>query len=257
MANRIRLGIIGTSDWVELMYLTNLSNRSDVEIAAIAARNPARLAEMAAKYGIAATFTDYRQLIANGGLDAVVVATPDDQHLAMTLAAVDKGLHVLCEKPLANNAADARRMLVAAQRRDIKHMVLFTYRWQPHYQYLKTLIDDETLGGVYRAQFSFIHDYARDNSYQWRLDRHRANGVIGDLGSHMIDLLRWYFGEIASVSATLGTSISRTQIVGHEAGSGYDSGHLSLRLANGVLGVIDVTALSHLADMGAKQVVRI
>ena len=55
MANRIRLGIIGTSDWVELMYLTNLANRSDVEIAAIAARNPARLAEMAAKYGIAAT----------------------------------------------------------------------------------------------------------------------------------------------------------------------------------------------------------
>ena len=87
MANRIRLGIIGTCDWVELMYLTNLSNRSDVRIAAIAGRNPARLAEMAAKYSIAATFSAYRQLIANGGIDAVVVATPDDQHPSMTLAA--------------------------------------------------------------------------------------------------------------------------------------------------------------------------
>jgi len=257
MANRIRLGIIGTSDWVELMYLTNLSNRSDVEIAAIAARNPARLAEMAAKYGIAATFTDYRQLIANGGLDAVVVATPDDQHLAMTLAAVDQGLHVLCEKPLANNAADARRMLEAAQRRGVKHMVLFTWRWQPHYQYLKSLIEDGIFGDVYRAQFSFIAGFARDNAYQWRLDPSRANGVIGDLGSHMIDLMHWYFGEIATVGATLGTSISRAGVVGHEVGSGYDSGHLSLRLANGILGVVDVSVVSHCADMVAKHIVRI
>jgi predicted dehydrogenase len=183
MAGRLRLGIIGTSDWTELMYLNNLRDRPDVEIAAIAGRNPARLAARASKHGIAATFRDYRQLIADGGLDAVVVATPDDEHLAMTLAAIDKGLHVLCEKPLANNAVDARRMLDAAERRGIKHMVLFTYRWQPHYQYLKLLIEDGTFGSVYRAQFSFVSGYSRDNVYQWRLDPHRANGAIGDLGS--------------------------------------------------------------------------
>jgi predicted dehydrogenase len=73
----------------------------------------------------------------------------------------------------------------------------------------------------------------------------------------MIDLLRWYFGEVATVSATLATSISRAAIVGHEAGSGNDSGRLSLRLANGILGVVDVTTVSHTADMAAKHVVRI
>ena len=179
MANRIRLGIIGTCDWVELMYLTNLSNRSDVRIAAIAGRNPARLAEMAAKYSIAATFSAYRQLIANGGVDAVVVATPDDQHPSMTLAAVDHGLHVLCEKPLANNAADARRMLEAAQRRGAKHMVLFTWRWQPHYQYLKSLIEDGIFGDVYRAQFSFIAGFARDNAMTTPTTASSAGSTFG------------------------------------------------------------------------------
>ncbi|HKF87032.1 MAG TPA: Gfo/Idh/MocA family oxidoreductase [Propionibacteriaceae bacterium] len=119
------------------------------------------------------------QLIANGGIDAVVVATPDDQHPSMTLAAVDHGLHVLCEKPLANNAADARRMLEAAQRRGAKHMVLFTWRWQPHYQYLKSLIEDGIFGDVYRAQFSFIAGFARDNAMTTPTTASSAGSTFG------------------------------------------------------------------------------
>jgi predicted dehydrogenase len=91
---------------------------------------------MSKKHGIDATYTNYRKMIADGGLDAIVVASPDDQHLQMTLAAIEKGLHVLCEKPLANTAADARVMLEAAERAGVRHMVLFTWRWQPHFQFL-------------------------------------------------------------------------------------------------------------------------
>jgi predicted dehydrogenase len=257
MADRIRLGIIGTSGWTELMYLNNLRGRPDVEIAGLCGRSPERLAEMAAKHGATATFTDYRRMIDTGGLDAVVVATPDDQHLAMTLAAVDKGLHVLCEKPLANSAKDARVMLDAATRARIKHMVLFTWRWQPHMQFLKAMVDEGVFGTMYRAQFSFLAGFARDGVYQWRHDPRRANGVVGDLASHMVDLGRWLFGDIASVSATLGTSISRAGIAGHEAGSANDSAHLSIRFAGGGLGVVDTSVVAASADMLASQVVRI
>jgi predicted dehydrogenase len=255
--DRVRLGIIGTSGWTEMMYFNSLTGRDDVEIAAISGRTPGPLAEMATKHGIGATYTDYRELIANGNLDAVVVATPDDQHLEMTLAAIDKGLHVLCEKPLANSAADARKMLEAAERAGIKHMVLFTWRWQPHFQWLKALLDGGELGKVYRAQFSFITGFARNDLYQWRHDPSRANGVLGDLGSHMIDLGRWYFGEIAGVSAHVANSIPRASIQGHQTGDSNDSAHLSLAFANGVLGVVDVTTVSHTADMLCKQIVRI
>jgi predicted dehydrogenase len=256
MARRVRLGIIGTGEWAEFMYLRNLAGRADVEIV-LSGRNRARLAELAERYGVTTTYTDYRELLADGGAEAVVVVTPDDQHLPMTLAAVDSGLHVLCEKPLANNAADARRMLEAAQRRGIKHMVLFTWRWQPHFQYVKALLEDGTFGRVHRAQFSFISGSARGGAYEWRLDPARANGVTGDLASHMIDLARWYFGDVATVAATLGTSIPRDGIAGHEGGGGHDSAHLSLRFANGVLGVVDATMVSHCADMVVKHTLRI
>jgi predicted dehydrogenase len=255
--DRVRLGIIGTSYWTELMYFNNLKGRDDVEIAAISGRSPGPLAAMAEKHGIPATFTDYREMIAQGKLDAVVVAAPDDRHLPMTLAAVEQGLHVLCEKPLANTAADARTMLDAAERRGIKHMVLFTWRWQPHFQWLKAVLDSGELGRVYRAQLSFITGFARDPVYTWRHDPKVANGVLGDLGSHMIDLGRWFIGEIDSLSATLGVSIPRDAIPGHEGGSANDSAHLSMRFANGALGVVDVTVVSDTADMLVKQIVRI
>lgn len=255
--NRVRLGIIGTSGWTELMYFNNLVGRDDVEIAGLCGRSPGPLAQMAEKHRIGATYADYREMIANGGLDAIVVAAPDDQHLDMTLAAIDKGLHVLCEKPLANSAADARRMLEAAERRGIRHMVLFTWRWQPHFQLLRDMLADGQFGAVYRAHFSFLSGFARNDLYQWRHDPTRANGILGDLGSHMIDLCRWYFGDVASVSATVGNSISRAGIAGHGTGDSNDSAHLSLSFANGVLGVVDISAVSHSADMLCKHVVRI
>jgi predicted dehydrogenase len=257
MGNKVRLGIIGTSGWTEMMYLNNLHQRPDVEIAALCGRSPERLAEMAAKHGATATYTDYRRMIEEAGLDAVIVAAPDDRHPEMTLAAIEKGLHVLCEKPLANSAAEARLMHHAAEMAGVKHMVQFTWRWQPHFQYLKAMVDEGVFGTVYRAQFSFLAGFARDGAYQWRHDPARANGVLGDLGSHMIDMSRWLFGEIATVSATLGTSISRASIEGHHGGSANDSAHLSLQFESGLLGVIDTSVVAHSADMLVKHIVRI
>jgi predicted dehydrogenase len=257
MSGKVRLGIIGTSGWTELMYLNNLRNRADVEISALCGRSWERLAEMAAKHGAATTYTDYRRMIDEVELDAVIVVAPDDLHREMTLAAIEKGLHVLCEKPLANNADDARLMQEAAEKAGVKHMVLFTWRWQPHFQYLKSMVEENLFGAVYRAQFSFLAGFARDGTYQWRHDPKRANGVLGDLGSHMIDMSRWLFGEIATVTATLGTSISRAGVEGHAGGSANDSAHLSLQFESGLLAVVDTSVVAHSADMLVKQIVRI
>jgi predicted dehydrogenase len=254
---KVRLGIIGTSGWTDLICLKTLQGDPDVEIAAICGRSREHTTAVASQYGIASAFTDYRELLSHPGLDGVIIGAPDDQHLPMTLAAIEARLHVLCEKPLANTATDARRMLDAAEAARIKHMVMFTWRWQPHYQYLKQLLDDGAFGRVFRAQFSFITNFAQDNNYQWRMDPARANGVIGDLGSHMIDMGNWVFGSVASVSADLGTAYSRAAIPGHEGGSGNDIAHATLRFASGVQGVVDVTTVSHNADRLVRHVVRI
>ena len=115
MADQVRLGVIGTSWYTDAVLLTVLSAHPGATVAALCGRNRERAEEMAGKHGVPAVFADYREMYERAGLDAVVVASPDDLHFAMTMDALDAGLHVLCEKPMALTLADARAMLARAE----------------------------------------------------------------------------------------------------------------------------------------------
>lgn len=129
MTESIRVGIIGTSWWADEAHLPMLKADPRVELAAICGRNRERAQEMATKYEVPGVFTDYRDMISRGNLQAVVIATPDDEHYAMTMDALDAGLHVVCEKPLALRADHAKAMYEKgrSERRethDIFHLAL-------------------------------------------------------------------------------------------------------------------------------------
>lgn len=209
MSDRVRIGIIGTSWWTEGMFLPSFRSHPAAEIVAICGRNQYRANQLAGEYGIAQVYGDYRAMLDEAGLDAVVVVTPDELHYPMTMDALDAGLHVLCEKPLALNAGQAREMYEKAEAAKVKHMVLFTWRWQPHHLYLKQLVDEGYVGGCYQAYFSFLGPFGRDGEYQWRFDSQRSNGVVSDLGAHRIDFARWYVGDVCRVSAHLSSFVER------------------------------------------------
>ena len=246
MADKTRIGIIGTSWWTSLMYLPALKSHPGAEIAAICGRDGEKAAALAAEHGIPSVFTDYRQMLEQGGLEAVIVATPDDQHRDMVLAAAQAGLHVLCEKPLALSAADAQTMHNAVEAAGVLHMTMYTWRWPPCVQYLKTLVDDGFVGKLYRARFAYSAGTWRDDRYEWRRDGERANGLLGDVGSHMIDMAQWLIGDIASVSADAPTLMQRSAFAGRTAAN--DAAHLTVRFRGGAQGVIDVSALEHQGD---------
>ncbi len=203
MTERVRVGVIGTSWWANFMYLPSLKSHPRADVAAICGRARERAEPLAKQYDIPQVFTDYRAMIERAALDAIVIATPDDLHFPMTMAALDAGLHVLCEKPLALNAQQASAMYQKAEASQCKHMVLFTYRWFPAYRHLKQLVHAGYLGQPFDAQFNFLSSYARSDPFMWRLDRRRSHGALSDIGSHMIDLARWTMGEIVSVHARL------------------------------------------------------
>jgi predicted dehydrogenase len=208
---------------------------------------------MARKYDVPNVYTDYRALIEKGGLDAVVVAVPDDLHYPMTIDALDEGLHVLCEKPLAHSADEAREMYQKAEAAGVKHMTCFTYRWMPYYRHLKQLISDGYLGAPYHCHMRYLGGYGRRPSYQWKWDRRRADGILGDLGPHMIDLARWYFGDIGEVNARLSTFVQRPGIDDQPLDPANDSALLTLQFENGAVGVIQVSAVAHVGDRGQEQ----
>lgn len=253
----VRLGLVGTSWWADFMYVPSIRSHPGATLSAVCGTNPERTAAFAQQHGVERHYTDYRRMFADGALDAVIVATPDDTHKAIALAGIDAGLHVLCEKPLANTVADAQEMLDRAEAANIRHMVLYTWRWQPVFQYLKALIDDGYIGRPYRAHFGFIGSWGLQPTYQWRQDGDRANGVLGDLGSHMIDMGHWMIGRVASVSAHAPVMIDRTGLDGTSPRPVNDTAHLTLEYANGAQGTVDVSVLTHRGDSNVRLSARI
>lgn len=251
MPRKLKIGLIGTSWWAELMYLPSFASHPEAEVAAICGRDTARAKELAARFSIPQTFSDYREMIARSGAEAVVISVPDDLHLPMALAAIDSGLHVLCEKPLANNAADARLMRDRAVAAGVHHMVLFTWRWQPHWRYVKRLVDEGYVGRVHAVRIQFLLPFS-NGTYQWRFDGERSNGVLSDCGSHMIDLLQWMVGDVTAVSARLRTVRPAADRDGRLTKPVNDEAFLTLNAGDGVVAQIDLSAAEQIGDRGAR-----
>ena len=174
----------------------------------------------------------------------MVVATPDDLHYAVTMAALDAGRHVLCEKPMANSLEDARVMLAKADFAGVRHMMMFSWRWQPHWLYVKRLLDEGFVGHCHYAGLDFVSDGALHPSYQWRMDGSRATGALGDLGSHMFDFTRWLLGEVQGVGARLTQAIDRSAWGGEPTN---DTAAVTLALDGGTLVQVISAWPSHMA----------
>jgi len=249
MSDQVRVGVIGTSAYADSTHLPNLKSHAGVQIAAICGRNRARAQEMADKYAIPMVYTDYRQMLEQGDLDAVVIAATDDLHYPMTMDALDAGLHVLCEKPLALSAQQAQAMTEKARTKGVKHMTFFAWRFEAFHRYLHKLVGEGYIGRPYLCQFRQVGGYGRDGLYAWRFDTQHGNGILGDLGSHMIDLAHWLVGDISRVSAHLVTSVERMGADGQPLRTpANDSALLTVEFANGACGAIVVSAMAHMAE---------
>jgi predicted dehydrogenase len=248
MSGQIPVGVIGTSRWADMMHLPCLKSHPHAYIAAICGRNRDRANEMAKKYEIPFVFTDYQEMIEKGNLEAIVIVTPEDLHYPMTMHALNAGLHIMCEKPLALNAKQAKEMYEKAESIGVKHMVMFTHRWWPHIEFLKKLIDGGYLGRCYHCDIRLLYEYARDTKYRWKFDRKRSNGVLGGLGSHMIDWARLFVGDIARVSAHLATFSEHSGPDDQILDPANDSALLAIEFENDAHGVIYTSYVPYLGN---------
>ena len=246
MTEQVKVGVIGTSHWTDLIFLPIFAGCERATVTAICGRNRTHTEEIAAKFGISQVFTDYRQMIEQGKLDAVVVVTPDDTHYEMVMAALDAGLHVLCEKPIALNAKDAKAMYEKAEAKQLKHMVMYTWHWPPLMQRFKHLVDEGSIGKIYHGNFQWQTPFWRNRDYSWRVDAERANGIVADLGSHMIHLALWTMGDVVSVSAQLGFHIQRDGLNGKPLQRANDSALITLEFASGAQAQVGVSAVARL-----------
>ena len=198
----LRVGLVGTSWWSDAMYLPALANHPIGRITAICGRDSERTRGMAERWTIPHHYTEWAAMIDSGEIDALIVASPNESHHEITMAALAKNMPVLCEKPLGMNIAEADEMATTAEQRHLTTMVPFTYRFMPTNQFVKRLIDDGYVGQPYHLSMRYFAGYARDGAYAWRFDEEKAgSGILGDLGSHWLDMARWFLGEVTAVCA--------------------------------------------------------
>ncbi len=244
----MRLGLIGTSEWSEFIYLGMLRDCADGAIVALAGRNTERLASLSEKFGVPHVFPDWREMIASRQIDAVIIAAPDELHLEMTRAAVSAGLAVMCEKPLAMNAADSRTMLDAVTDGGVINEVMFTWRHQPAARFVHELVAGGVIGTPIQSEFHFLMGYARSEEYHWRLDAEHGTGSLGDLGVHLIDFAQWMLSPITTVQASLTNNYARIARDGKPVKPTNDSSLLLVGFDDGSHGVISSSLVTELGD---------
>ena len=213
----VRLAMIRTGGWGTNGHLVAYKKSPYVQVVAAADINPQNLAAAAAQHAIPATYADYREMLEREVLDAVDISTPNNTHYAASLDAIARGVNVICEKPLGMNREETRRMAAAAREAGVKTAVNFTYRNVPAARFVKEIIESGEIGEVYHVIASYNQGWLVDPSSPrvWRLDKKvTGTGVLGDLGSHLIDLARFWVGEFVAVSGHLKTFVHERPLPG-------------------------------------------
>ena len=189
-----------------------VSNFFDLEyhpvLKAACARSADQIKAFADKWGYESTETDWRKLLERKDIDAVDICVPNNLHKEISLAAAAAGKMILCEKPLAMNAAEGEEMCQAVEKAKVANIVWYNYRRVPAVSLAKKLIDDGKLGRIFHYRANFLQDWTistdlpQGGTGLWRLDAAAAgSGVTGDLLAHCIDTAIWLNGGIKDVSA--------------------------------------------------------
>lgn len=237
MDKTVGIGIIGTG-FARNVQIPAFLACENVCIASVASGSIENARATAADCGAPHFTSDWRETVGRDDVDLVCISTPPNLHREMALEAVRCGKHILCEKPMAMNRAEAAEMTRAAAEKPILALIDHELRFQPGRQYAYEMLRKRAIGKVRHAKFFFQSPGRSDAStpWNWWSDAAAGGGALGAIGSHIIDSFRWFLGtEIASVSCQLHTHVKertdRTGVV--RSVTSDDESNMLLRFADG------------------------
>ena len=218
---------------------------------AVAARNEDRVKKFAENWGYESFDTDWRNLVARKDIDVIDIASPNDTHREIAIAAAKAGKMVMCEKPLGRTAKEAEEMVAAVEKAGVPNTVWYNYRRVPAVTLIKQLLDEGKFGRIFHYRAKFLQDWTISQDLPqggeglWRLDVSVAgSGVTGDLLAHNIDTALWLNGPIVEVTAMTETFIKERKhtLTGKVQPVGIDDASAFLcRFENGSLAMFEAT----------------
>ncbi|TRL41196.1 Gfo/Idh/MocA family protein [Rhizobium straminoryzae] len=246
----MKVGIIGAS-FARAAYLPALRHVEGAEVVAIAANRIESARDAAEAFAVPHAYDDWRAMLGAHRLDLVLISTPTDTHAPMTLAALDAGAHVVCEKPTAMNTKQAAAMLEKAEALGRVHMIDHELRFNPNRQRMAELIGEGALGEIRHVNIanigsSWADPASRPKGDWWSLAE-KGGGRLGANGSHQVDLVRWWLGPVASVIGQALTMVpDRTDKRTGESwtATADDVSHLTLQMQSGALAQIFMSGVA-------------
>ena len=259
MKETVGIGIIGTgfAKTVQIPSFLAAGHAGIVSIASGSIEN----AEAAARQFSIGHFTEtWRETVKNDAVDLVCITTPPDLHKQMTLFALENGKHVLCEKPMAMNMAEAEEMTLASRSVGVLALIDHELRFQPGRQHAFHMIRDGAIGRIRHARYMFEAPHRGDPAvaWNWWSDAERGGGALGAINSHIIDSFNWFLGaDISEVFCQLQTNIKeRPDSEGRRRPvTSDDQANMILRFADGetTSGATGLVAVSMTDGTGYKN----
>jgi len=247
----VRLGVVGTGGMAG-WQARNFQGIRGCKIVAACDVVEERVEAFGRQFGVRAVYTDVDGMLAEAEMDAITNVTPDAFHAPISLKAVARGLHVLCEKPLAVNYADAKKMADAARRKGVINMVNLSYRNSSAIHKAHELVQEGVIGSVKHVEAGYLQGWLSTMDWKaleqrpgalWRLSsRHGSKGVLGDLGVHILDFASYPVGDIKSVNCRLKTFPKvKGDRIGEYVLDANDSAVITVELAGGAVGTVHTT----------------
>lgn len=256
MSKKVRIGVVGAGSISE-SHLSSYKNNPEVELIAICDLNEGRAKDKAAKYGIPNVYTDYHALLANPDVDAISVCTWNNSHAPISIAALNAGKNVLCEKPLCKTVAEAYEVEKAVKASGKVLQVGFVRRYASNTRIVKQFLDNGDLGEIYYAKANCIRRLG--NPGGWFSDVERSGGgPLIDVGVHVIDIC-WYLMGRPKVKTVSGNAYkklgnrSNIQNLNYYKAADYnaeintveDMANAVIRFENGASILVDVSFTLH------------
>ena len=205
MTAKLRLGVVGLGK-MGLSHFSIANGHPDTDVTIC--DSSGYMLDAIAKYSGQPAFRDYDKMLAEAGLDAVIIATPSRAHEPMVRKALEAGLHVFCEKPFCLDYRDAEALTALAEDKGLITQVGYHYRYVGAFQEMKRIVDSGALGEITHVLAEAYGPVVlRPKGTTWRTDRAEGGGCLYDYAAHPINLLNWYFGEPSGASGTVISSI--------------------------------------------------
>ena len=229
----LKWGVLGAGSVAQRRAMPAIQKAAGAELHALFSRDATRAQKLAHEHNATKAYSSVDDLLSDTELDAIYVSTPVNLHCEQVIAAAERGLHILCDKPMALNPEECEQMIAACEENNVHLQVCFLFRFHSCFQQIKAWVEENRLGQIVHGRMPFLKKYLLDDD-EWRaIPEQGGGGSMMDLGPHSVDMLRYLMGEVTEVTAFCGSPIYNYKV--------EETGGILMRFENGAQAFTDLS----------------